>query len=158
MATKTRAAIKAEHGAPLLVDEIEIEDPGDDEVLIKLFATGICHSQLHQIHNPLSATPLLLGHEGTGVVLKAGSKVMHVREGERVMIQFVPRDLPDGETAAAHTTFRWRGDEFEAGVYTWAEPALGDVEAWLRRIGSAVEADHVVVFPVWAAVASAEGT
>ena len=124
MATKTRAAIKAEHGAPLLVDEIEIEDPGDDEVLIKLFATGICHSQLHQIHNPLSATPLLLGHEGTGVVLKAGSKVMHVREGERVMIQFVPRDLPDGETAAVHTTFRWRGDEFEAGVYTWAEHAL----------------------------------
>ena len=72
---------------------------GDEEVLVKLFATGICHSQLHQINNPLSPMPTLLGHEGTGLVLKAGSKVTHVREGERVMIQFVPRDLPDGMTA-----------------------------------------------------------
>jgi Zn-dependent alcohol dehydrogenase len=124
MATTTRAAIKAEHGVPLLVDEIELEDPGDEEVLVKLFATGICHSQLHQINNPLSPMPTLLGHEGTGLVLKAGSKVTHVREGERVMIQFVPRDLPDGMTAPNRTKFRWQGEEHEAGVYTWAEHAL----------------------------------
>ena len=68
--------------------------------------------------------PLLLGHEGTGVVLAAGSDVTHVRKGERVMIQFVPRDLPDGQTTPGRTTFRWRGDEYEAGVYTWAEHAL----------------------------------
>ena len=124
MAMKTRAAIKAQHGVPLLVEEIELEDPGDDEVLVKLFATGICHSQLHQLHDPLSPMPLLLGHEGTGVVLKAGSNVSHVSEGERVMIQFVPRDLPQGETAAARTKFRWQGEEHDAGVYTWAEHAL----------------------------------
>jgi len=71
MTLKTRAAIKAKFGEPLLVDEIELEDPGDEEVLVKLFATGICHSQLHQIHNPDGPVPTLLGHEGTGVVLKA---------------------------------------------------------------------------------------
>jgi Zn-dependent alcohol dehydrogenase len=124
MATTTRAAIKAQHGEPLLVDEIELDDPGDEEVLVKLFATGICHSQLHQIHNPASATPLLLGHEGTGTVLKAGSKVTHVKEGDRVMIQFVPRDLPDGMATANRTTYRWQGNEYQAGVYTWAEHAL----------------------------------
>ena len=124
MTLTTRAAIKAEHGVPLLVDEIELDDPGDDEVLVKLFATGICHSQLHQIHNPLSPMPLLLGHEGTGVVLKAGSNVKHVREGRHVMVQFVPRDLPDGMTTANRTKYRWQGDEYEAGVYTWAEHAL----------------------------------
>ncbi|HJM88978.1 MAG TPA: zinc-binding dehydrogenase [Dehalococcoidia bacterium] len=124
MTLTTRAAIKAEHGVPLLVDEIELEDPGDDEVLVKLFATGICHSQLHQIHNPLSPMPLLLGHEGTGIVLKAGSNVKHVSEGGRVMVQFVPRDLPDGMTTANRTKFRWQGDEYDAGVYTWAEHAL----------------------------------
>jgi Zn-dependent alcohol dehydrogenase len=124
MAMKTRAAIKAQHGVPLLVEEIELEDPGDDEVLVKLFATGICHSQLHQLHNPLSPMPLLLGHEGTGVVLKAGSNVSHVSEGERVMIQFVPRDLPEEETTPAGTKFRWQGEEHDAGVYTWAEHAL----------------------------------
>ena len=84
MTLKTRAAVFAKHGEPLVVDEIELADPGPSEVLVKLFATGICHSQLHQIHNPLSQTPLLLGHEATGVVLKAGSAVTHVREGERV--------------------------------------------------------------------------
>jgi Zn-dependent alcohol dehydrogenase len=124
MTLKTRAAIKAVFGEPLLVEEIELEDPGDEEVLVKLFATGICHSQLHQIHNPDGPTPTLLGHEGTGIVLKAGSKVSHVAEGERVMIQFVPRDLPDGMTTANRTKYRWQGEEYEAGVYTWAEHAL----------------------------------
>ena len=122
---KTRAAIKAEHGAPLLVDEIELEDPGDHEVLVKFFATGICHSQLHQIFNLTAPMPVLLGHEATGIVLEAGSKVEHVAAGERVMIQFVPRDLPKGQTTAARTKFRWRGEEYEADdVYTWAEHAL----------------------------------
>ena len=124
MTLKTRAAIKAKFGEPLLVDEIELEDPGDEEVLVKLFATGICHSQLHQIHNPDGPVPTLLGHEGTGIVLKAGSKVTHVSEGERVMIQFVPRDLPDGMTTANRTKYTWQGEEYEAGVYTWAEHAL----------------------------------
>ena len=58
MTLTTRAAIKAEHGAPLLVEEIELNDPNDNEVLVELFATGLCHSQLHQIHNPLSPMPL----------------------------------------------------------------------------------------------------
>lgn len=124
MTLKTRAAVFAKHGEPLVVDEIELADPGPSEVLVKLFATGICHSQLHQIHNPLAQTPLLLGHEGTGVVLKAGSAVTHVKEGERVMIQFVPRDLPEGKDTADRTTFRWRGEDYPAGVYTWAEHAL----------------------------------
>ncbi|MBA01347.1 MAG: alcohol dehydrogenase [Chloroflexi bacterium] len=124
MTLTTRAAIKAEHGAPLLVEEIELNDPNENEVLVELFATGLCHSQLHQIHNPLSPMPLLLGHEGTGTVLKAGSAVTHVKEGDRVMIQFVPRDLPEGKTTADRTTFRWRGEDHDAGVYTWAEHAL----------------------------------
>ena len=124
MTMTTRAAIKAKFGEPLLVDEIELEDPGDEEVLVKLYATGICHSQLHQIHNPDGPVPTLLGHEGTGLVLKAGSGVTHVREGERVMIQFVPRDLPEGMTTANLTTYRWQGEQYNTGVYTWAEHAL----------------------------------
>jgi len=124
MTLTTRAAIKVEHGAPLLVDEIELSDPNENEVLVELFATGLCHSQLHQIHNPLSPMPLLLGHEGTATVLKAGSAVTHVKEGDHVMIQFVPRDLPEGKLTADKTTFRWQGEEYETGVYTWAEHAL----------------------------------
>lgn len=124
MPTKTRAAIKIEHGAPLAIEEITLPDPGPDEVLVKLFASGICHSQLHQIHNPLQSTPALLGHEATGVVLAAGRDVKHVREGERVMVPFVPRDLPDHLTSAPRTTFTLRGEQHSTIVYTWAEHAL----------------------------------
>lgn len=123
---KTRAAIKAVHGEPLLVDEIELDDPGPDEVLVELFASGICHSQLHQIHNPAQRMPALLGHEATGVVMKAGSNVTHVKEGDRVMIPFVPRDLPEGKVTSDRTAFRWRGETYEAGVYTWAEHTLAN--------------------------------
>ena len=87
---RTRAAIKAEHGAPLVIEEIELTSPGDEEVLVRILSTGICHSQLHQIHNLRAPMPVLLGHEATGEVLAAGSRVDHVRPGERVMIQFVP--------------------------------------------------------------------
>lgn len=121
----TRAAIKAEHGAPLVIETIELAKPGDGEVLVKILSTGICHSQLHQIFNLRAPMPVLLGHEATGVVLEVGEEVTHVLSGDRVMIQFVPRDLPPGQTAAAHTRFGWRGEEHEADdVYTWAEHAL----------------------------------
>ncbi len=124
MPVTTRAAIKVEHGVPLAIEEITLPDPGPDEVLVQLYASGICHSQLHQIHNPRQRTPALLGHEATGVVLAAGREVTHVREGDRVMVPFVPRDLPDHLTSAPQTTFTLRGEQHSTGVYTWAEHAL----------------------------------
>ena len=54
---RSRAAVYAKHGSPLVVDEIELAAPGPDQVLVKLFASGICHSQLHQIHDPKHPTP-----------------------------------------------------------------------------------------------------
>ena len=47
---KSLAAILAQHGQPLVIDEVEYGEPLTDQVLVKLFASGICHSQLHQIH------------------------------------------------------------------------------------------------------------
>ena len=52
MSTKGRAAILVEPKKPLVVDEIEFADPGADQVLVKIFASGICHSQLHTIGRP----------------------------------------------------------------------------------------------------------
>ena len=124
MVTKTRAAIKVEHGQPLVIEEIELADPAFDEVLVKLYASGICHSQLHQLHNPDSAMPMLLGHEATGVVEKAGSEVTHVKEGDHVMVTWVPRDITTETARPMRTTFSFRGAEHEAGIYTWAEHVL----------------------------------
>ena len=61
---KSRAAIHTGHGNPLVIDEVNIPDPQHDQVIVKLYSSGVCHSQLHQMHNPETVTPALLGHEG----------------------------------------------------------------------------------------------
>lgn len=122
MTTKTIAVVDAEHGQPLSVEEIELPDPGPREVRVKLFATGICHSQLHQIHNAASPRPQLLGHEATGVVEAAGRKVTHVREGDRVMVTWVPRDATEETWNFQRARAIARGTEAKmTSVYTWAE-------------------------------------
>ena len=72
---KTRAAIQTAPDQRLIVDELEVPDPEPDQVLVKMFSSGVCHSQLHAMHNPGSPRPLVLGHEGTGVVTRVGREV-----------------------------------------------------------------------------------
>jgi Zn-dependent alcohol dehydrogenase len=94
MSTRSKAAILVEPNAPLVIDDVTFPDPQPDQVLLKLFASGICHSQLHQIHRtPQSAhrgtpavCPSLLGHEATGVVVAKGHQVTHVQEGDHVLV------------------------------------------------------------------------
>ena len=76
---KSRIAIQFKVGGTLVIDEVCITDPDPDQVLIKLHATGICHSQLHQMRDPKLKRPLVLGHEATGIVEKKGKNVTHVR-------------------------------------------------------------------------------
>jgi Zn-dependent alcohol dehydrogenase len=135
MSIKGRAAILVQPRAPLVVDEIEFPDPGADQVLVKLFASGVCHSQLHTIARPPRPgrrLPALLGHESTGVVVARGRNVKHVKEGEHVITTWVDRDntqtplplvdhtLNDREQHTAH----WKGQEVSHSAATWAEYAL----------------------------------
>jgi Zn-dependent alcohol dehydrogenase len=121
---KTRAAVHVQHGSPLSVEEVELASPGPLEVLVKLYASGICHSQLHQLHNPEQATPALLGHEATGVVVATGRQVTHVKDGDRVMVTWVPRDVTPETARLGRSNFSFRGTEHDTGVYTWAEHVL----------------------------------
>ena len=89
---KTLAAVHVQYGQPMVVDEIELPDPGPDQVVVKQFASGVCHSQLHQLHNPEHRVPALIGHESTGVVVAKGSNVTHVKEGDHCMVTWVQRD------------------------------------------------------------------
>ena len=89
---KVKAVINIDVGGPLVIDDLDIGDPGPTHVIVKQFATGVCHSQLHQIHNPALPRPLVLGHESTGVVVAKGREVTHVNEGDRVMLTWVQRD------------------------------------------------------------------
>jgi Zn-dependent alcohol dehydrogenase len=135
MSTKCRAAILVEPNKPLVVDEVEIPDPGPEQVLVKLFASGVCHSQLHTMRRPPRPGhrfPALLGHESTGVVVAKGGDVTHVREGDHVITTWVDRDnsttteplvahaLNDRAQSIAH----WRKKEVLHSAATWAEYAL----------------------------------
>ncbi len=122
---KTRAAIQLEHNGPLTVDEIELPDPDDDQVIVKQFASGICHSQLHQMHNPALVRPLLLGHESTGVVVGKGRNVSHVKEGDRVMVTWVPRNGHEGMTPPTQGSMSYGGNQASwQAAPTWAEATV----------------------------------
>jgi Zn-dependent alcohol dehydrogenase len=124
---KTRAAVYVEFQKPLVVEEIELPDPGPSQLLIKQFASGICHSQLHALHNPATRTPRLMGHESTGVVVSAGSDVSHVKEGDHVMVTFLPRSTVPG-TRPPVPVLKWRDQEIHAhgNNSTWSETILAD--------------------------------
>src|SRR5687767_11880720 len=92
MPTPARVVVlpREEH-APLRIEEVRLPDPGPYQVVVKQFASGVCHSQLHQMHRPRT-DPVILGHESTGVVLATGARVDHVKEGDRVLVTWVARD------------------------------------------------------------------
>ncbi len=82
--TATRAAIADGAGA-FVIDEIEVSRPQQDEVLVEIRAAGICHTD----HASLSwRRPLVMGHEGAGVVRECGSSVTHVAVGDRVVLNW----------------------------------------------------------------------
>jgi D-arabinose 1-dehydrogenase-like Zn-dependent alcohol dehydrogenase len=88
---KSKAAIQVEYGGPLVVEEIDIPDPGPNQVTVRNFASGVCYSQVHQLGNPALPRPMGLGHEGSGVVTHVGKEVTHVKEGDHVISTWVPR-------------------------------------------------------------------
>jgi S-(hydroxymethyl)glutathione dehydrogenase/alcohol dehydrogenase len=88
---KINAAILWEQGAPLAVEEAELEGPRAGEVLVEMKAAGVCHSDLHPARGEWPArTPLVLGHEGAGVVREVGEGVVRVRAGDRVVLCWAP--------------------------------------------------------------------
>ncbi|PON18652.1 dehydrogenase [Candidatus Entotheonella serta] len=129
---RSKAAVLVGPNTPLVIDEVDFPDPAPDQVLVKLFASGICHSQLHQIHRtPETAHrgtpavfPSLLGHEATGVVVAAGNDVPHVREGDHVMTTWVDRGAVEGAPPRAPVSVQWRNQSVPAGPATWTEYAL----------------------------------
>jgi Zn-dependent alcohol dehydrogenase len=111
----------------MVIDEVELRDPSPTQMLVKQFASGICHTQLHTLHNPDAKTPLLLGHEATGVVVATGSQVRQVRAGDHVMLSFMPRRLRSAARPEL-PTLRVRGQAVRASgaSCTWSEHAVVD--------------------------------
>ena len=88
MTTTARVVVLPQDSTELRVETVELPDPEPQQVVVKQFASGVCHSQLHQIHRPRK-NPVVLGHESTGMVTEVGSAVTHVAPGDMVMVTWV---------------------------------------------------------------------
>jgi S-(hydroxymethyl)glutathione dehydrogenase/alcohol dehydrogenase len=81
-----KAAVLRDVGAPLTIEDIQIDNPRSHEVLVRTAACGVCHSDLHFIEGLYKCPkPVVLGHESAGVVEKVGSEVRYVKPGDHVI-------------------------------------------------------------------------
>ena len=84
------AAVVREKGGPFVIEQLRLSEPRDDEVLVRIVATGMCHTDMivrDQMY-PVPQ-PIVLGHEGAGIVEKVGPRVGKVRPGDHVVLSFM---------------------------------------------------------------------
>ena len=87
-----RAAVLREPGTPLTVEDVGLDEPHTGEVLVRVEAAGVCHTELHYMSGDIPCPlPIVLGHEGSGVVEEVGPDVDAVAVGDRVAFTWRPR-------------------------------------------------------------------
>lgn len=92
MNSTMKAAVVREFGKPLVIEEVLVPRPGAGEVLVRIEACGVCHTDLHAAEGdwPVKPNPPFIpGHEGVGHVVAVGGGVGHVKEGDRVGIPWL---------------------------------------------------------------------
>ena len=92
MAKTMRAAVARRLGEPLTIEEVAVPEPGPGQVLVRLAASGVCHTDLHAVRGdwPVKpSTPFIPGHEGVGHVAALGAGVTRVKEGDRVGVPWL---------------------------------------------------------------------
>src|SRR6476660_7157405 len=88
---KMGAEVPYEKSRPLTIEDFDLDDPGRGEVMVKIGAAGLCHSDLSVIDgNRPRPTPMVLGHEAAGTVEKLGPGVNDLKVGDHVVMVFVP--------------------------------------------------------------------
>jgi aryl-alcohol dehydrogenase len=86
---EARAAVLHDHNGPFEIEWVEIDSPGESEVLVRIAAVGICHTDLLFASGALGTSfPMILGHEGAGVVEAVGRAVSKVKVGDKVLLTF----------------------------------------------------------------------
>src|SRR4051794_31290497 len=166
---KMRAAVLEEFGRPLQIAEVDLAEPKAGEVLVRLVACGVCHTDLYTASgaDPSGYKPCVLGHEGGGVVEKVGDGVTSVAPGDQVVTLFSPQCrecehcrspktnlclaireqqnqgyLPDGTTRLSRD-----GDPIRhfMGTSTFAEYTVMP-EIALAKVSPDAEPDHAALF------------
>lgn len=87
-----KAAVAHELGGPLMIENVPQPEPGRDEVVVQIEASGLCHTDIHAVHGDWPVKPnlsLIPGHEGVGRVVALGEDVEHLSEGDRVALPWL---------------------------------------------------------------------
>lgn len=87
---KMKAAVMTQVGKPVEIREVELAEPKAHEVLVKILATAVCHSDLNTLEDPTTPIPQVLGHEGAGQVVSVGPYVTTCKPGDYVTLSWVP--------------------------------------------------------------------
>jgi len=133
MTTHARTVVQVNKGGPLHIVETTLGAPGPHQVLVEIKATGLCQSQIFWTQQERKA-PVLFGHEGYGFVAAVGAQVTDVKEGDCVLVTWVPRQdakgrLPETSSLALPGGVVARSPN----VHTWADHCLVD-ELYVRAI------------------------
>src|ERR1700743_469252 len=93
---RIRAALLEEFGKPLVVQELDVAEPRAGEVLVRLVACGVCHTDMYTASgvDPSGYAPTVLGHEGAGVVERVGAGVTSLAPGDKVVTVFSRQGPP----------------------------------------------------------------
>jgi Zn-dependent alcohol dehydrogenase len=144
MGTTAQVVVLPKDTATLRIEEVDLPDPMPEQIVVKQFASGICHSQLHQMHRPREVAQIL-GHESTGAVLKVGSAVNHVKEGDVVMVTWVPRNAAAAAAPPGGTTITVSdGQAHTDNVFTWADHTLAD-QQYVVKVDPHIKTDVTAI-------------
>ena len=150
MTKMMKAAVVRRFGEPLTIEEMPIPTPGPGEVLVRIMATGVCHTDLHAADGdwPVKPSPPFIpGHEGAGVVAAVGPGVTQLREGDPVGIAW----LHDACGCCEHCISGWETlceSQHDSGYSvdgTFAEYAIGSA-AYVARLPTHM--DFAAVAPI----------
>ncbi len=121
---KTKAAVLYQTGKPLVIEELEVPQPQNGQVLVKVAFSGICHSQLNEIRGRKGVgkfLPHTLGHEGSGVIEDTGPGITKVKRGDRVVLSWIKGK---GIDVPAATYFKDKSKINSGAISTFLEHAL----------------------------------
>ena len=123
-----QAAVVRELNAPFHIETVQLSEPQDDEVLVRICAVGVCHTDVaaRDGHLPIR-TPAVLGHEGAGVVERVGASVTKVQPGDKVVLTFI---------------YCGRCENCRRGDVAYCEDAMGLTYGGVRGDGSATICEH----------------